>query len=131
MLREQRKHGTYSACVHALFVLRRYMLGTSQGKAGSEDQAAATTAVTEALAAIHVVQAYNLQVNQPLVYCLHYAHRPLAIVCSSCKKGACHSRCWWHVVGCCTVTVCAQRVLQNHVMHAGRGSTTKIICMCG
>lgn len=41
----------------------RYMLGSNQGSAGSEDQAAATTAVTEALAAIHVVQAYNLQVR--------------------------------------------------------------------
>lgn len=43
---------------------RRYMLGSSNhGKGGTEDQAAASTAVTEALAAIHVVQAYNLQVG--------------------------------------------------------------------
>lgn len=42
----------------------RYLLGSSnQGQGGLEDQAAATTAVTEALAAIHVVQAYNLQVR--------------------------------------------------------------------
>jgi hypothetical protein len=42
----------------------RYMLGSSNSaQGGTEDQAAATTAVTEALAAIHVVQAYNLQVG--------------------------------------------------------------------
>lgn len=42
----------------------RYMLGSSNNaKGGTEDQAAATTAVTEALAAINVVQAYNLQVG--------------------------------------------------------------------
>jgi ATP-binding cassette subfamily B (MDR/TAP) protein 1 len=41
----------------------RYMLGTATGgQAASEDEAAAATAVGEALASIHVVQAYNLQV---------------------------------------------------------------------
>lgn len=40
------------------------MLGSGNKAAGgSEAQAAATTAVTEALAAIHVVQSYNLQVT--------------------------------------------------------------------
>ena len=54
----------------------RYLLG-NQGKAGSEDQATATTAVTEALAAIHVVQAYNLQVRS-LLHSTHWvADTPL------------------------------------------------------
>lgn len=40
------------------------MLGSNNSSnGGSADHAAATTAVTEALAAIHVVQAYNLQVR--------------------------------------------------------------------
>jgi hypothetical protein len=79
MVQELRKHGTHSACLHVLLCVGRYMLGTSQGKAGSEDQAAATTAVTEALAAIHVVQAYNLQVSQPLLHCPRCTNQSLTV----------------------------------------------------